>query len=552
MLNERFDSGERAQEGIYLDYYHFHEAPFAITPDPGFLFLSRTHQSVIEKLLYGIHNRSGFVLLTGEVGTGKTTICRSILDSLDGKAETVYIINPSLSGIEILSTILDDLGVAYSDGAGKKELMDRLNAFLLSAERLKPVVIIIDDAQTMPMEALESLRLLSNLETDKEKLLQMVLVGQPELMDTISKPEMRQLRQRVAVNCTLDYLKREEVAGYIGRRLFVAGNKGQVRFAGAAVDKIFRASAGTPRLINRICDYSLIAGYLANDYTIQKRYVIQAIKELGSLEPAGTKAAAGSPFPRTALAVILMAVAIFTLSWSFWVYWNKDATGNTPAAGMQASAPGFKVPSEEPLKEPSIEPPKDETINSAPAPAQNNLPPSTVAVVTPAMINETAVPATKQEKETGEREGPAPSFTVLMCSHRSLSQAIQAVSQYRATGVFSNWVKVDLGEDGIWYRIFAGRFESRAGTLEFIREHGLANARILAAPWAIRVGEGLSPEALGRTEELLKKNQYDGYVQEMKNRGYLLLIGAFVTREGAEHAAREIAIPGITPAVVMR
>ena len=145
-------------------------------------------------------------------------------------------------------------------GATKKDLMDRLNAFLLGADRLKPVVIIIDDAQTMPIEALEDLRLLSNLETDKEKLLQMVIVGQPELLTTISKPELRQLHQRIAISCTLDYLEKEEVSGYIERRLFVAGNKGQVRFTRASVDRIFKASAGTPRLINRICDYSLIAG----------------------------------------------------------------------------------------------------------------------------------------------------------------------------------------------------------------------------------------------------------------------------------------------------
>jgi general secretion pathway protein A len=320
MLPEQPNLDNDSIKGIYLDFYHFHEAPFTITPDPCFLFLSRTHHSVIEKLLYAIHNRAGFVLLTGEVGTGKTTICRSILDSLDGKAETVYIINPSLSGIEIISTILDDLGVAYPSGAGKKELMDGLNSFLLTADRLKPVVILIDDAQTMPREALEGLRLLSNLETDKEKLLQMLLVGQPELLDTISKPEMRQLRQRVAVNCTLDYLKREEVAGYVERRLFVAGNKGQVRFTIAALNKIFRASGGIPRLINKICDYALIVGYLANDYTIQKRYVIQALNELGHLNEAAKTTLIRRPIHSAVFAVILLAVAALVLSIGLWIY----------------------------------------------------------------------------------------------------------------------------------------------------------------------------------------------------------------------------------------
>ena len=162
-------------ERVYLDYYSFREAPFSITPDPEFLFLSSTHGSVINKILYGINSRMGFILLIGEVGTGKTTICRSILDNLEGKAETVYIINPSLSGRELISSILDDLGIPTPPETSKKELIACLNQFLLSAEERGPVVIIIDDAQTIPLDALEDLRLLSNLETDKDKLLQMVL-----------------------------------------------------------------------------------------------------------------------------------------------------------------------------------------------------------------------------------------------------------------------------------------------------------------------------------------------------------------------------------------
>ncbi len=503
VLNESIDRGERAREGLYLDFYGFRETPFAITPDPGFLFLSRTHQSVIEKLLYGINNRSGFVLLTGEVGTGKTTICRTILDRLEGKAETVYIINPSLSGVEILAAILDDLGVASSDGATKKDLMDRLNAFLLGADRLKPVVIIIDDAQTMPMEALEDLRLLSNLETDKEKLLQMVLVGQPELLTTISKPELRQLRQRVAISCTLDYLKREEVSGYIERRMFVAGNKGQVRFTIASVDRIFKASAGTPRLINRICDYSLIAGYLANDHTIHKRYVIQALRELGSPDPVAGKILAGKPFHRAVLAFLFLVLALFAFYLGFWVSWNRDEP-----AGAQAPA-------------------------LSPAPEPQN-------------------PGSAVKDMSAQPESQPRSFTVLIASHRLADNVLQEASRYRTNGVDSNWVKVDLGEDGIWYRHFAGRFNGRAEALQFIRESGLAGARILAAPWAISVGEGMSPEVIGGIADMLRSNRYDAYVQEKKNGGYRLLIGAFVTRKGAENAAREITLPGIVPEIVLR
>jgi len=533
VLNESIVRSERAQEGLYLDFFGFQEAPFAITPDPEFLFLSRTHQSVIEKLLYGINNRSGFVLLTGEVGTGKTTICRTILDRLEGKAETVYIINPSLSGVEILAAILDDLGVASSAGATKKDLMDRLNAFLLGADRLKPVVIIIDDAQTMPMEALEDLRLLSNLETDKEKLLQMVLVGQPELLTTISKPELRQLHQRVAISCTLDYLKKEEVSGYIERRLFVAGNKGQVRFTTESVERIFKASAGTPRLINRICDYSLIAGYLANDHTIHKRYVIQALREIGSPDSAAVKSMAVKPYYRAVLVFLFMVLVLFVFYRGFWVSRDREEPAEAPVAKDDAAPP--------------YSPDIDKT-NTAAGDTPDN------GAQAPALLPEPEPqnPESAVKDMNAQLESQLSSYTVLIASHRLADNVLREASRYRANGVDSHWVKVDLGEEGIWYRHFAGRFTGRAEALQFIQESGLAGARILAAPWAISVGEGMSPEVIGGIADMLRSNRYDGYVQEMKNGGYRLLVGAFVTKEGAENAAREITLPGIVPKIVMR
>ena len=208
-------TSDSARERVYLDFYNLNEAPFSITPDPEYLFYSVTHQNAIDKLLYGINNRMGFLLLVGEVGTGKTTICRSLLDNLADKTSTVYIINPSLSGTELISSILDDLGIAYPKDASKKELIAALNNYFLSVDDRKPVVIIIDDAQTMHIDSLEDMRLLSNLETDKEKLLQILLVGQPELLTQLSKPEMRQLKQRVALTCQLDALSKAEVEGYI-------------------------------------------------------------------------------------------------------------------------------------------------------------------------------------------------------------------------------------------------------------------------------------------------------------------------------------------------
>ncbi len=533
-LNKSINGDERPRKGLYLDFYGFQEAPFAITPDPDFLFLSRTHQSVIEKLLYGINNRSGFLLLTGEVGTGKTTVCRTILDRLEGKAETVYIINPSLSGVEILAAILDDLRVSFSSGASKKELMDKLNAFLLGADRLKPVVIIIDDAQTMPVEALEDLRLLSNLETDKEKLLQMVIVGQPELLTTISKPELRQLRQRIAISCTLDYLKKEEVPGYIERRLFVAGNKGQVRFTRASVDRIFKASAGTPRLINRICDYSLIAGYLGNDHTIHESYVIQALSELGTPDPAALKVSSGKPYYLAVLVFLVVALVVFSFYLGSRVSGGKEEPAAFAPAGK--NSPELSTP------------PETDATKNAPGGIPDDV--KKTSAILPAPEPEISGSPMK-ETNTKSESRPAP-YTVLIASHRSSDNVLDEASRYRTNGVDSHWVKVDLGEDGIWYRHFAGRFNSRAEAQQFIVGSGLATARILAAPWAISVGEGPSPDEISGIAGMLRDNGYDCYVQKIKKGRYRLLIGAFVTREGAENAALEITLPGVVPEIVLR
>jgi len=269
---------------VYLDFYSLNEAPFSITPDPQFLFFAKTHQNAIDKLDYGIKNRMGFIVLTGEVGTGKTTICRYFLDQIDKTAKTVYIINPSLSGKEIIISILDDIGITHPQDASKKDLIDFLNSYLLSDENKLPLVIVIDDAQTMSIEALEELRLLSNLETDKEKYIQMILVGQPEFTDLLSHSDLRQLKQRVTVKCHLDFLTKEETEQYILRRMVNAGDSGRVRFARDAVNRIYKFSKGTPRLINKVCEYALTAGYVSNAFDISSHHVKMAMDELEELK----------------------------------------------------------------------------------------------------------------------------------------------------------------------------------------------------------------------------------------------------------------------------
>jgi type II secretory pathway predicted ATPase ExeA len=260
---------KKREDRVYLDFYNLKGTPFAITPDPEFLFLSETHRNVLEKLQYAIETRMGFMLLTGEAGTGKTTLCRTLLDQMQDGPQTVYVINPALSGHELLANIMDDLGIACPAQASKKELIDRLNRFLLTNEAAGPVVIIVDDAQNMPLTTMEDLRLLSNLETDKTRLLQTLLVGQPELLQLLDRPEIRQLKQRVAIHCRLDFLSRAEVGDYIERRLFVAGNQGQIRFTPKVVKQIHKRSGGVPRIINKISDLTLTAAYTANCHTVQ-------------------------------------------------------------------------------------------------------------------------------------------------------------------------------------------------------------------------------------------------------------------------------------------
>jgi type II secretory pathway predicted ATPase ExeA len=303
---------EKDQGGrVYLDFYNLKEVPFAITPDPGFLFLSETHQDVLEKLRYAIRSRMGFMLLTGEVGTGKTTLCRALLDQMQDDLQTVYVINPALSGHELLANILDDLEIAYSPQASKKELIDRLNRFLLANEAAEPVVIIVDDAQTMPLTTLEDLRLLSNLETDKTKLLQIVLAGQPELVELLDRTEIRQLKQRVAIHCRLDFLSGPEVGGYIDRRLFVAGNQGQVRFTPKVVRQIHKRSGGVPRIINKLSDLALTAAYTTNSLVVLPIHLRAACSEL--VEEQDRKRRFGVVWRRRLRAALIAAVAIATV-----------------------------------------------------------------------------------------------------------------------------------------------------------------------------------------------------------------------------------------------
>jgi general secretion pathway protein A len=277
----RAQNNEGYQETIlYLNYYNLREAPFNITPDPRFLFFSNKHQEAFNHLLFGIHERKGFIELTGEVGAGKTTICRKLLEELGPRYKTALILNPCLSSHQLLKTIVLEFGLKPR-GIDRVAYLESLNEFVLKEVNAgSDVVLIIDEAQDLSDELLEQVRLLSNLETDHQKLMQIVLMGQPELRETLRQPKLRQLRQRITVRYHLQPLDVVETGNYINHRLSLAGANGAPRFDEGAIKSIYKYSGGIPRLINAVCDKTLLAGFVMQTGLITRKLVDLAIEEL--------------------------------------------------------------------------------------------------------------------------------------------------------------------------------------------------------------------------------------------------------------------------------
>ncbi|OGQ05222.1 MAG: hypothetical protein A3F82_01650 [Deltaproteobacteria bacterium RIFCSPLOWO2_12_FULL_44_12] len=264
---------------MYCDFFGFNEKPFNVTPDTRYLYLSPLHQGVLETLRYGIQERKGFLLLTGEVGTGKTMSLRALLNNLGGSCETSLILNPQLSKLELLKTINRDFGRDFKRNSIKEQI-DHLNQFVLECgKKGRNALVIIDEGQQLSMEALEMTRLLSNLETETHKLLQILLVGQPELEEKLASPELRQLRQRIQIRCRLNPLDLEQTERYITFRIQKAGPESRVAFEKSSVSRLHRLSQGIPRLINTLCDFCLVAAYLKGSRVITKTIVEEAFLE---------------------------------------------------------------------------------------------------------------------------------------------------------------------------------------------------------------------------------------------------------------------------------
>ncbi|MDG1113654.1 MAG: AAA family ATPase [Pseudomonadales bacterium] len=265
---------------IYNDYFGLKESPFSIAPNPQYLYMSDRHREALAHLMYGIQGDGAFILLSGEVGTGKTTICRCLLEQIPTQVDTAFILNPKLTAAELLAAACDDLKISYPQGATIKVLTDCINAYLLDAHANdRRTVLIIDEAQNLSIEVLEQLRLLTNLETNQRKLLQIILLGQPELLGLLAKPELRQLSQRITARFHLNALNRDEISAYIKHRLVVAGAKGTF-FTKPAIDRIYKISQGIPRIINLVCDRSLLGTYSEGELQVTPKIVAKAALEI--------------------------------------------------------------------------------------------------------------------------------------------------------------------------------------------------------------------------------------------------------------------------------
>ncbi len=326
---------------MYEEFFGIKENPFSITPDPRYLYMSKGHQEALAHLLYGIRENGGFVMLTGEVGTGKTSVCRCLLEQLPNAADVALVLNPKLNELEFVASICDELGIDYPrETTSLKVLIDRLNHHLLDIHaRGRHVVVIIDEAQNLGPEVLEQVRLLTNLETSKKKLLQMILIGQPELNDLIGRFEMRQLAQRVTARYHLEPLSRADVKAYIDHRLSVGGLPPTL-FSNWAREAIYRRSGGIPRVINSLCDRCLIACYAKNRWVVDGTTVREAANEVFGRGPRWRRS-----LPWAAAAAMLGALIVSAPLGLGYLRWEPFGGS---LAGLLSGAPAEDAGQDEP------------------------------------------------------------------------------------------------------------------------------------------------------------------------------------------------------------
>lgn len=345
---------------MYETYYGFTEKPFSLTPDPKYLYRSQSHGDAFDLLQYAIRRREGFVVVTGDIGTGKTTLCRALLEQIDRATFTALVLNPFLSEEDLLKRILQDFGVVSRDDAktgrlaqvSKQELIDTLYDFLLGLIPLKAsAVLIIDEAQNLPLGVLEQIRILSNLETDKEKLLQIILVGQLELQALLRSRELRQLDQRVSIRYELQPLDRETVGAYVSHRVAVAGGSASVMFMPKSLDRVHKLSGGIPRLINLLCDRALLAAFSLRTNRITPEMVEHAARSL-DVQPVKARPVRGRMWRGSASlaagGAVVLASSMLAAGVTAYVY--RHFVDSVEASTVAKTALAAAAPAPEPLR----------------------------------------------------------------------------------------------------------------------------------------------------------------------------------------------------------
>ena len=345
---------------MYTAFYGLNEKPFALAPDPRFLFLASSHREALAHVLYGVEQGEGFIAVTGEVGTGKTTLCRTLLERLGPDTEVAFVFNPNLSGEDLLRAICSEFGLD-TEGRTRAQLADQLNLFLLEQKRARRRALpIVDEAQNLASETLEQIRLLSNLETSTSKLIQILLFGQPELDDKLDSHELRQLRQRISVRWSLGSLSAAETREYVRHRLRIAAEEGPEIFSLRALSEVHRRARGIPRLVNLLCDRALLAGYAAAQKRIGPDRVGVAAREILG---ARRRVLRRRPWIRRSYVagIALALLGSGVIAWQQWtrveprVAVESAPSASMPAVGAAAAHSGASVQAAESFVGPPAE-----------------------------------------------------------------------------------------------------------------------------------------------------------------------------------------------------
>lgn len=334
---------------MYTEYFGLKDNPFSIVPDPRFLYMSEGHREALAHLVYGINNDSGFILLTGEVGTGKTLVCRCLLEQIPDNCETAFILNPKVTVTELLATICDEFGIDYpKDTESVKVFVAKISDYLLQIhERGRRAILIIEEAQNLSVDVLEQIRLLTNLETSRQKLLQIIMVGQPELLDLLARPALRQLSQRITARYHLGPLSKKEIPTYVRHRLSVAGLVRGELFPSSTMDILFRLTGGVPRLINLICDRALLGAFVQGKEKVDRKTLSTAAREVSgkkSNRPMGRRTML--PWIAGGCLILLLAAIVAGYNLHYRIKAPLSPSPETPSSrpATTNSAPGSANP----------------------------------------------------------------------------------------------------------------------------------------------------------------------------------------------------------------